>query len=134
MKFLLDTNACVVHLRGTSAAVTTRLTNAGEVALCSVVKAELAYGAERSANPDENRAQLHRFVTPFLSLPFDDSAAAEYGRLRTYLESKGTPIGPNDLMIASIALSHGLTLITTTLPNSVVFPACRSKTGRLLRD
>ncbi len=46
------------------------------------------------------------------SLPFDDNAAHEYGRIRAHLASLGTPIGPNDLMIASIALANNLTLIT----------------------
>jgi tRNA(fMet)-specific endonuclease VapC len=45
-------------------------------------------------------------------LPFDDAAAEAYGRLRAELARRGTPIGPNDLMIAAIALAHDLTLVT----------------------
>jgi tRNA(fMet)-specific endonuclease VapC len=115
MKFLLDTNACIVHLRGKNAGnVTTHLaaSSPGVVALCSVVKAELLYGAERSANPANNHAQLQHFFASFPSLPFDDSAANAYGRLRAHLEAQGTPIGPNDLMIASTALSRRLILVT----------------------
>jgi tRNA(fMet)-specific endonuclease VapC len=48
----------------------------------------------------------------FISLAFDDVAAEEYGRIRAYLAGLGAPIGPNDLMIASIALGNGLTLVT----------------------
>lgn len=114
MKYLLDTNACIVHLRGTNAKITTRLAAAGarEIALSSVVKAELRYGAERSANSGRNHAQLERFFASLLSLPFDDSAADVYGRIRADLEAHGTPIGPNDLMIAATALSVGLILVT----------------------
>ena len=36
----------------------------------------------------------------------------EYGEIRSDLARKGTPIGPNDLMIAAIASVHELTLIT----------------------
>ena len=43
---------------------------------------------------------------------FDRDAARIYGSLRADLERAGTMIGPNDLMIASIALAHGLTLVT----------------------
>jgi tRNA(fMet)-specific endonuclease VapC len=50
--------------------------------------------------------------TAFVSFPFDDHAADEYGRLRAQLARQGTPIGPNDLMIASIALAHRTTLVT----------------------
>ena len=114
MKYLLDTNACVVHLRGKDECLTSRLLAAspGEVAICSVVKAELRYGAERSANPFKNHAHLQRFFVSLPSLPFDDSAADVYGRIRAQLETLGTPIGPNDLMIAATALSGGLILVT----------------------
>jgi len=45
-------------------------------------------------------------------LPFDDFAAQEYGKIRSHLTAMGTPIGSNDLMIASIALAQGMTLVT----------------------
>ncbi len=41
----------------------------------------------------------------FESLSFDD-AARKYGEIRSDLARKGTPIGPNDLMIAAIASVH----------------------------
>lgn len=114
MKYLLDTNACIVHLRGKDAHLTSRLAAIapGEVALCSVVKAELRYGAERSANPTSSHAHLQRFFASIPSLPFDDSTADIYGRIRAQLEALGNSIGPNDLMIAAIALSGGLILVT----------------------
>jgi tRNA(fMet)-specific endonuclease VapC len=46
------------------------------------------------------------------SLSFDDQAAEHYGRVRPLLEHAGTPIGPNDLMIAAIALTHDATVLT----------------------
>ena len=50
--------------------------------------------------------------TRFVSLPFDDRTAVEYGRLRDHLGRLGLLIGPNDLLIAAIALANGLTLVT----------------------
>ena len=47
-----------------------------------------------------------------MSLPFDDSAAEEYGRIRAHLANLGTPIGPNDLLIAAIALANKITLVS----------------------
>lgn len=35
-----------------------------------------------------------------------------YREIRAHLAAQGTPIGPNDLMIASIARLHNLTLVT----------------------
>lgn len=57
-------------------------------------------------------------VVKFESLPFDDAAAEVYGRLRAELTHRDTPIGPNDLMIAAIALAHDFTWSPTTPPNS----------------
>lgn len=112
--YLLDTNTCIQFLNGRSMAVETRFRSHApfQLKLCAVVKAELLYGAARSSHPDRNRVFMERFFAGYESLPFDDSAAAIYGRIRQELASAGTPIGPNDLLIASIALSRNLVLVT----------------------
>jgi tRNA(fMet)-specific endonuclease VapC len=112
---LLDTNSCVDHLRRAQASnITTKLAAAspGSVVLCSIVVAELLYGAHRSARKAQTLIQVQTFCRPFKSVAFDDRAAEEYGRVRAHLAGLGTPIGPNDLMIAAIALANGLTLVT----------------------
>lgn len=114
MKFLLDTNVCIQYLTRRSEALVMRLqaTSPSEITLCSVVKCELVYGAQKSARKQSNLESLAKFFEPFLSLPFDDNAAAVAGEVRATLERRGTPVGPNDLLIASIALSNSLTLVT----------------------
>lgn len=115
MTHLLDTNSCVEQLRrGPASIVAARLARAtpGDVVLCSVVIAELLYGASRSAQLSRNLAQVRTFCSAFASLPFDDRAADQYGEIRSHLHRIGSPIGPNELMIAAIARSHGLTLVT----------------------
>jgi tRNA(fMet)-specific endonuclease VapC len=115
MIYLLDTNACVAHLRGSAVSTVSRrlasLAPANAV-ICSVVRAELIYGAQRSRNSAANLDQVRRFCAQFLSLPFDDAAADAYGQLRATLASTGSLIGPNDLLIASICLSNRVTLVT----------------------
>ena len=117
MKYLLDTNTCVAFLRGTHPAVAARLSAEppGSVVLCSIVKAELIFGALRSARPSESLRKLDVFFSGFASLAFDDTAAGHYGRMRTALANAGTPIGPNDLLIASIAISNALAVVTHNL-------------------
>jgi tRNA(fMet)-specific endonuclease VapC len=112
--FLLDTNACIHLLRNTSRRLLDRFQQyeRSEIKLCSVVKAELFYGAHRSAQREANLVLLQRFFTLLESLPFDDESADHYGRIRGELERAGTTIGPNDLMIASIARAHELVLVT----------------------
>ncbi len=83
-----------------------------DIAFCSVVKAELLYGAYRSARRADNLRLLAILFQQFESLPFDDVAAEHYGRVRADLAAQGTPIGPNDLMIAAIALANNLILVT----------------------
>jgi tRNA(fMet)-specific endonuclease VapC len=114
VKWLLDTNACIHVLNGTSAPVIARFRarSPRQLTLCAVVKAELLYGARKSRRVAENIAHLERFFAPLSSLPFDDACATEYGLLRADLADRGTPIGSNDLMIAAIARVHDLTVAT----------------------
>ena len=114
MKYLLDTNTCIKYLNGTSEKIKKKFEaySSTEMYLCSVVKSELLFGAYKSGNPDKNLLKIKQFFEPFISLPFDDNSANIYGRIRTALEKNGTPIGPNDLLIASIALSYDLILVT----------------------
>jgi tRNA(fMet)-specific endonuclease VapC len=83
-----------------------------DLAVCSIVKAELFHGAMKSNNPAQTLAKQQLFLSQFQSLPFDDQAADFYGKVKAYLEKVGTPIGPNDLMIACITLANKLTLVT----------------------
>jgi tRNA(fMet)-specific endonuclease VapC len=112
--YLLDTNACIHILRNTSPALLGRFRqhDPSEIKLCSVVKAELFHGAQRSTQKEANLLLLQRFFTAFESVPFDDESADHYGVIRFELERAGLIIGPNDLMIASIARAHGLVLVT----------------------
>ena len=114
MTWLLDTNACIRYLNGRAPLLRARIDAAtpAEIAVCSVVKAELFSGAARSNNPAAARAKQERFLSPFVSFPFDDAAADAYAEIRSQLEALGTPIGPNDLLIAAIARSRGVTLVT----------------------
>ena len=69
-------------------------------------------GSAKSQTPQRSRAKQDAFLVRFLSLSFDDDSAHEFGRIRAHLESKGTPIGPYDMQIASIAIVHDLILVT----------------------
>ena len=125
--FLLDTNACIRILNGSSPAVAARLqaTSPGEVRLCAVVKAELVYGARKSARVEDNLRLLRRFFVPFVSLPFDDRCAEEAGIIRLDLERSGRPIGPNDLLIAATTRAYDLALVTHNVREFSRIPGLR---------
>lgn len=113
MRFLLDTDAAIALIKSRPDAVAwLRERQPHEVALSSVSKAELYYGARKSERVEHNLGVLSRFFGPFRSLAFDDRAAEEYGIIRADLERSGTLIGPNDLLIAALARSRDLTLVS----------------------
>lgn len=114
MAYLLDTNACIRILNGSSPRLVERLRryDPSEVRVSSVVKAELYYGARRSSRVTENLRLLDRFFLAFVSLPFDDRCAEECGLIRHDLARSGRPIGPYDLLIAATARVHDLVLVT----------------------
>jgi tRNA(fMet)-specific endonuclease VapC len=72
----------------------------------------LYYGAYKSPRPAANVALVRTFAAPLVSVPFEDQSADIYGRIRADLERQGQPIGPNDTMIAAIALANAWTLVT----------------------
>lgn len=112
--YLLDTNVCIIYLKGRSQSLNNRIDNLEpeKIAVCSVVKAELFYGARRSNNPEKALAVQKTFLDQFVSLTFDDCCAEIYGNIRAELANAGTPIGSNDMQIASIALANNLILVT----------------------
>lgn len=114
MTYLLDTNVCIAHLAGRSLKIKQKLQTIppAEIALCSVVKAEIIYGTFKGNYTPQAIALRQLFLRQFTSFPFDDPAAELYGKQRARLAILGQSIGPNDLMIASIALANNLILVT----------------------
>lgn len=116
MTHLLDTNPCVHVLRQNgNPLVKARVAAAmptGALVLCSVVVAELYYGAEKSNDPAAERAKVDAFIAQFLILPFDTPEAVEYAHIRADLERRGLPIGWNDYQVAAIARTNRLKLVT----------------------
>ena len=94
MIYLLDTNTCIRYLNGQSPSIKERLQQLKpqDVVLCSVVKAELLYGAAKGTMRERTRTFLDSFFARFISLPFDDRAAEAYGAIRADLERKGAPL------------------------------------------
>jgi len=109
-----DTNVWIRYLNPQPSSVKAHFLRhpANRIFLCDIVKAELYFGAFKSTRRDENLALLDELSNGFLSLPFYGNAARHFGRIRAELTKAGTPIGPYDLQIAAIALSHNFTLVT----------------------
>jgi tRNA(fMet)-specific endonuclease VapC len=112
--YLLDTNVCIHLLNERHPVILQHFKqhSPSDIALCSVVKAELLFGARRSQRMESNLHLLKAFFAPMQSLVFDDDCAEHYGQIHADLLTQGKPIGPNDTLIAAIARANNATLIT----------------------
>ena len=123
---LLDTNICIYIINAKPPAVLERFKRyrMGEIGLCSVVAAELAFGVAKSGSA-RNRQALAMFLAPLTVLPFDEAAVWAYGDLRADLERRGTPIGSLDTMIAAHTLSLQALLVTNNTREFSKVPGLR---------
>ena len=114
MSFFLDTNTCIYFLKGLHGNIqkTLQTKKPQEIKIPAMVMAELLFGAEHSKRVKQNRETVINFLVPYEIVPFDATAAEMYARIRSQLASLGTPIGPNDLIVAAIVLAHQGTLVT----------------------
>ena len=117
MRYLLDANVCVDYLNGRFPSVAAKLQSLApeEVAISVVAVAELRFGADKSARAEANHHRLDLFLGDVAVLDFERDAARAYGSLRAALERSGTPIGPNDMLIAAQALAAGTVLVSANL-------------------
>jgi len=110
IRYMLDTNTCINLIKYRPASIRRKLASipVGEVAISSMVAAELWYGVANSQKRKENESALKDFFQHVDTLPWPKEAAPLYGEIRTMLRKKGPPIGAMDLLIAV----HGLFLET----------------------
>lgn len=114
IQFMLDTNMVIYIIRHKPEAVLKHFQqyDPSEFCISAITLAEMQYGISKSSRPEKNQLALASFLSNIAVLPFTDSAAMEYGGIRAGLEKKGTPIGPNDMLIAAHARALDLTVVT----------------------
>jgi len=112
--YFLDTNTCIYFLNGTYQYIKKKIlsTPPNEIAIPSVVKAELIFGVYKSKNRDGNIEKVEKFLEPFEVVPFNDIMTYVYADIRYKTEAIGCNVGPNDLFIASIVKFHEGILVT----------------------
>ena len=113
-RYLLDTNICIYIQRQKPAGVLARFEKLkpGDAAISVITWGELLYGAEKSQHRKRALQLLEEFKTFVPVLPMPELAGNHYGIIRAVLESKGKPIGNNDLWIAAHAKAESLALVT----------------------
>jgi tRNA(fMet)-specific endonuclease VapC len=83
-----------------------------DVAISSVVAAELWTGVFKSRQRQRNEQALREFLAFVEVLDWPRGAARAYGEIRSALETKGISIGAMDLLIAAHAVHERATLAT----------------------
>lgn len=112
-RYLLNTNILSDLVRHPQGRITACIAQVGEKSVCTsmIVASELRFGAaERNAS--RLTAQVEAILAAMEILPFDKPADREYANLRLHLERAGTPVGPNDMLIAAHALASESILVT----------------------
>lgn len=117
MRYLLDTNICIYIIKKKPESVIKKFEKlkVGSIAISTITLSELYFGVAKSSKPDENLIALQEFISPLEILDFTISDSVIYGKIRNSLEKKGLPIGAMDLLIASIAKSNDLILVTNNV-------------------
>lgn len=119
-RWLLDTNILSQTIRRPTEALARHLQQVSQNepdSLCTsvVVECELAFGVARLGDTPQARALSGKIETLLSFVPpcvLDAGVAAHYATIRAVLQRQGTPIGPNDLLIAAHALALDCTLVS----------------------
>lgn len=125
-RYLLDTNIVSHAARFPQGVIADRIAVVGEQQVCTsiVVAAELRYGAARRRSERLSR-RIDAVLSALEVLAFDEPADRCYAELRTHLERRGTPIGPNDMLIAAQALAADLVVISANVQEFMRVPKLR---------
>ena len=117
MHYLLDTNICIYLIKKRPPEVLDRFRQHSpqDVAISTITLFELQYGVEKSQYPQRSKDALAKFLLPLNLINLDRSSAIEAAIIRAQLEKKGMPIGPYDLLIAGLARSQDMTLVTNNI-------------------
>jgi len=115
-QFLLDTNIISELVKNPQGKVGQKISEIGDNKVCTsiIVASEIRFGVEKRQSKRLSE-QVEAILSAIEILPLSSPAEIQYAKLRTYLEKAGTPIGPNDMLIAAHTLSLNLTLVTANI-------------------
>ena len=118
--FMLDTNICSFLIRKKPDYLLDKLQQAvasgHQVVVSAITYAELRFGAASKKTSPKMAGIVSEFVERLDGVLAWDKAAVESSTaVKTDLESRGTPIGHNDTLIAGHAIAASVTLVTDNL-------------------
>jgi predicted nucleic acid-binding protein len=114
--FLLDTDTIIYNLKG-NRAVRRNLQDHFEdpMKMCVITLMELYFGAYRSKKITGNLSKVRAIENAFEIISVNSECAEIFGMLKASLKKSGTSLDDFDLIIASCAMTHNLTLVTNNI-------------------
>ena len=118
MRYMLDTNMVVYTMKSQKyrnydlAKKVEEHILKRDLCISAITFSELQYGIYKSQNIEKNRIALLKFLSSIDILSYKNECGIEYGKIRSFLEKSGTPIGPNDCLISAHALAENCILVT----------------------
>lgn len=123
MKYLLDTDTLIYWLKGNKNIEEKALTSGLQHLGYSIIShAELYYGAYNSAQQDKNLQAIQLISQNLALISFNAESAQLFGKIKADLKQQGNIILDADIMIAAIALSNQLILVTNNQKHFVRIP------------
>ena len=114
--YLLDTDTIIYNFKGNEAIKKNLKLHLEDPLKISVITLmELYFGAYKSEKVNINLAKIRTLENTFEIIETNKNSAETYGMLKASLEKAGTPLDDFDLIIASCALAHNLTLVTNNV-------------------
>lgn len=115
MKYLLDTNIIVDHLREKEILKAEILEEGGGISIITL--GELLYGAYKSDHPQNTLTKLSNSlkILDIKVINLDKEIINEFAKIKAYLEKAGQRLEDFDLLIAATALINNFTLVTKNI-------------------
>lgn len=112
MSFLLDTDICSAYLKGHGVVMGRFIQYGGRLHISSVTLGELLAWARRAKAPPRRLQSVRDLLGEVRVLPVEEAVADRFGEVRAWQLDRGIATPGLDLLNASVALVHGLTLAT----------------------
>jgi len=125
MNFLLDTDVCSAHMRRPAKLAHRFIQYTGQLAISSVTLAELYAGAFKHSRVNRLLTLIDDLLQEVQVIDFDSASAHTFGQVRGTLAQQRVSTPTMDLLIATAALLHNLTLVTHNTADFQNIPGLR---------
>lgn len=112
MKYLLDTNVVIDHLRGKVKLQKSLILKS--VSISIITYGELMYGTEKSKEKEKTKLLVTDFLQELSvhTVTLNQTIMSEYAVIKALLETKGEKLDDFDLLIGATAKVNSLVLVT----------------------